>query len=152
MTDYAPWQPPFAGTETEHVLGALDRLRATFRWKADSLDAEQIHATVGRSTLSAGGLLKHLAVQEDYAAFVKIAGEPMPPVWDDNDWDDDQDWEFSSSVAQSPDALYTLYDDALARAKERDGVMDSSCRRRSTVPAYQHMICLKRPLMDIGHQ
>lgn len=117
MTDYPPWEPPFAGTETEHVLGALDRLRATFRWKADSLDAEQIHATVGRSTLSAGGLLKHLAVQEDYAAFVKIAGEPMPPVWDDNDWDDDQDWEFSSSVAQSPDDLYTLYDDALARAR-----------------------------------
>ena len=28
-----------AGTETEHLLGALDRLRTTFRWKAGGLDA-----------------------------------------------------------------------------------------------------------------
>ena len=34
-----PWEPPLAGTETEQLLGALDRLRTTFRWKADDLDA-----------------------------------------------------------------------------------------------------------------
>ena len=34
-----PWEPPLAGTETEALLGALDRLRATFRYKADGLDA-----------------------------------------------------------------------------------------------------------------
>src|SRR5581483_1089125 len=34
MTDNeTPWEPPLAGTEAEHLLGALDRLRATFRWK-----------------------------------------------------------------------------------------------------------------------
>ena len=44
---YPPWEPPFAGTETEHVLGSLDRLRATFRWKADGLDADRIHARGG---------------------------------------------------------------------------------------------------------
>jgi hypothetical protein len=26
-----PWEPPIAGTETEHIVGALDRLRTTFR-------------------------------------------------------------------------------------------------------------------------
>ncbi len=36
MTDNdTPWEPPLAGTEVEQILGALDRLRATFRWKAD---------------------------------------------------------------------------------------------------------------------
>ena len=45
MTDpYPPWEPPFAGTETEHVLGSLDRLRATFRWKAADLDAVDFDA------------------------------------------------------------------------------------------------------------
>ncbi len=40
MTDSGyPWEPPFAGTEAEHVAGALGRLRATFRWKTDDLDA-----------------------------------------------------------------------------------------------------------------
>src|SRR6476660_5273422 len=37
-TDY-PWEPPMAGTEAEQLTGALDRLRTTFRWKADDLDA-----------------------------------------------------------------------------------------------------------------
>ena len=36
-----PWEPPIAGTETEHIVGALDRLRTTFRWKADDLDAHR---------------------------------------------------------------------------------------------------------------
>ncbi len=34
-----PWEPPLAGTEAEHLVGALDRLRTTFRWKAGHLDA-----------------------------------------------------------------------------------------------------------------
>ena len=36
MTEY-PWEPPLAGTEVEQLTGALDRLRTTFRWKADDL-------------------------------------------------------------------------------------------------------------------
>jgi hypothetical protein len=34
MTDDYPWEPPLAGSEAEHLVGALDRLRWTFRWKA----------------------------------------------------------------------------------------------------------------------
>ena len=42
MTDIDdPWEPPFAGTEIEHIVGALGRPRATFRWKAGELDATQ---------------------------------------------------------------------------------------------------------------
>lgn len=114
---YPPWEPPFAGTEVEHVLGSLDRLRATFRWKADGLTAEQMRQTIPSSTLTVGGLLKHLAVQEDYASAVKIAGQEMPPVWGDNDWDSDDDWEFTSSAGQSPDELYGLYDDSVDRSR-----------------------------------
>ena len=115
--EYPPWEPPFAGTEKDHVLGSLDRLRATFRWKADGLDGEQIHAPAPPSTLSVGGLLKHLAVQEDYAAQVKITGSGMPSVWDDNGWGGDNDWEFTSAALQSPTELYGLYDAAVARSR-----------------------------------
>jgi hypothetical protein len=52
-----PWEPPLAGTETEHLIGALDRLRTTFRWKADDLDATGLNTRVGASTLTLGGLL-----------------------------------------------------------------------------------------------
>ena len=37
-----PWEPPLAGTETEALPGALDRLRWTFRHKADGLDAAAV--------------------------------------------------------------------------------------------------------------
>jgi hypothetical protein len=42
------WEPPLAGTEAEHLLGALDRLRTTFRWKADDLDAAGLAVRIGR--------------------------------------------------------------------------------------------------------
>jgi hypothetical protein len=42
----------------------------------------------------------------------------MPAVWDDNAWEGDQDWEFSSASEQSPAVLYALYDDAVARSRE----------------------------------
>ena len=41
----------------------------------------------------------------------------MPAVWDDNGWDDDEDWEFSSAAADSPETLYALYDGAVARSR-----------------------------------
>ncbi|WP_206340358.1 hypothetical protein [Blastococcus litoris] len=46
MTDPArPWEPPIAGSETAHLVGALERLRATSRRKADDLDAAGPNAT-----------------------------------------------------------------------------------------------------------
>ena len=117
--DATPWEPPLAGTEAEHVLGALDRLRWTFRYKADDLDATGLGQRVGASTLTLGRLLKHLAVGEDYTSFVKMAGEPMPSVWDDNGWDEDDDWELTSADEDDPATLYRLWDDAVARSRER---------------------------------
>jgi hypothetical protein len=114
-----PWEPPFAGTETQHLLGALNRLRTTFRWKADGLDAVGLQARVGASTLTLGGLLKHLAACEDYMFTTKLAGEPMGAPWDATKWDGSNDWEFSSAADDSPDDLYALYDGAVERARAR---------------------------------
>ncbi|MCY1140925.1 DUF664 domain-containing protein [Actinoplanes sp. Pm04-4] len=112
MTDI-PWEPPLAGTETEHLLGALDRMRTTFRWKADGLDAAALNAKVGQSSLTLGGLLKHLALIEDHTMAAKILGVPLTG-WDDLDPNDD-DAEFTSAAGDEPEALYARYDDAVAR-------------------------------------
>jgi hypothetical protein len=114
-----PWEPPLSGTEAEHVLGALDRLRWTFRYKADELDAAGLDTTIGSSSLTLGGLLKHLAVQEDHNFTVKMDGAPMPDAWAANGWDDDPDWEFSSASADLPDDLYASYDAAVERSRRR---------------------------------
>ena len=114
-----PWEPPLAGTDVTQVLGSLDRLRWTFRWKAADLDARGLASRIGRSSLTLGGLLKHLAVQEDYLTTVKLRGEPMDEHWADNGWDDDNDWEFTSAADDTPEVLYALYDGAVARSRAR---------------------------------
>jgi len=122
MTDKKPeypWEPPLAGTEIEHILGALDRQRWTFRWKAAGLDSAGLRARIGASTLTLGGLLKHLAAQEDYNSTVKITGEPLGQPWEDFGWDGSNDWEFSSAAEDTPEQLYALWDGAVERARVR---------------------------------
>jgi hypothetical protein len=121
MTDTNPWEPPFAGTEVEHLTGALDRMRTTFRWKADGLDAAGLQTRIGASHLTLGGLLKHLAVVEDHIFTTKLSGEPMDALWDDNGWDDNDDWEFDSAADDSPEQLYALWDGAVERSRARLG-------------------------------
>jgi Protein of unknown function (DUF664) len=115
-SDY-PWEPPLAGTEAEHLVGALDRLRATFRWKADDLDAAGLQARIGASSLTLGGLLKHLAAVEDYTFTTKLQGEPMGAPWDATGWDGSNDWEFASAAGDTPEQLYALWDSAVERSR-----------------------------------
>jgi len=118
-TDVWPIEPPMAGTELEHLFGMLDRLRATFRWKAGGLDAEGLNTRIGASPLTLGGLLKHLARVEDvkftWDAFGTDPGEP----WRSVDWDADPDWDFHSAADDSPEELYALYDGAVGRTRRR---------------------------------
>lgn len=114
-----PWEPPLAGSESAHLLGALERLRTTFRWKTDGLSADGLSARFGPSALTLGGLLKHLAAAEDHMFSTKLSGEPIGPAWDGNGWEDDPDWEFTSASSDPPEELYTRYDDAVARSRQR---------------------------------
>ena len=120
MTDSdRPWEPPLAGTELEHLTGALDRLRTTFRWKADDLDAAGLQTRIGASSLTLGGLLKHLAAVEDYIFTTKLSGVKLGAPWEVNGWDSDDDWEFASAADDSPDQLYALWDGAVERSRTR---------------------------------
>ncbi|WP_392542885.1 DUF664 domain-containing protein [Oryzobacter telluris] len=114
-----PWEPPLAGTEVEALLGALERLRWTFRFKADGLDRAGLGATVGASSLTLGGLLKHLAAQEDFAFGTKLSGEPLGEPWSGWGWDGSDDWEIVSAAHDAPEVLYRTYDDAVTRSRGR---------------------------------
>ena len=115
-SDY-PWEPPLAGTEAAHLVAALDRLRTTFRWKADALDAVGLQARIGSSTLTIGALLKHLAAVEAYYFRTRLRGESTGAPWETVDWDAEPDWEFRSAAEDTPDTLYSLWDDAVARSR-----------------------------------
>ncbi|KIA65198.1 DUF664 domain-containing protein [Nocardia vulneris] len=112
-----PWEPPLAGTEAEHLLGALERLRTTFRWKADDLDADGLRARVGASTLTLSGLLKHLARVEDEMCTTKFDGTPPGQPWRSADWSADPDWDFTSAATDTPAQLYALWDATVERSR-----------------------------------
>jgi hypothetical protein len=116
MSDYW-WEPPLAGTEAEHLVGALDRLRSTFRWKADGLDAVGLQTRIGASSLTIGGLLKHLSRAEDEMFTAKLSGAPVSPPWDTAPWDADPDWDFTSAAGDTPEQLYALWDSTIARSR-----------------------------------
>ena len=150
--DPPPWEPPLAGTETEALLGALNRLRTTFRWKADGLDSTSLQMRVGASTLTIGSLLKHLAAAEDYMFTTKMRGEPIGGPWDATGWDGSNDWDFTSAADDSPDELYTLYDAAVERSRARlaaaldDGGLDQ--RVHASEPGGTHAN-LRRLVCDL---
>jgi hypothetical protein len=114
-----PWEPPLAGSEVQQLIGALNRLRTTFRWKADDLDAIGLQTRIGVSTLTIGGLLKHLAVVEDHTFTSKLSGQPLGEPWNTAEWDDEFEWPFSSAAHDAPEQLYALWDGAVDRSRAR---------------------------------
>jgi hypothetical protein len=108
-----------AGTEAEQLTAALDRLRATFRFKADGLDPAGLNQSIGASTLTLGGLLKHLALVEEHQFSTKLTGARLGDPWSKVDWDADPNWEFETAAGDAPATLYALYDAAVERSRAR---------------------------------
>jgi hypothetical protein len=110
-------EPPANGDEAATLVGSLERQRATFAYKCADLDADGLRRTVGTSSVTLGGLLKHLAYMEDINFTRDLAGEPLPDAWRDADWDSDPDWEFTSAAADPPARLYALWSEAVTRSR-----------------------------------
>ena len=116
--DQDPWpDPPLAADEATAIVAALDRQRATFAWKCGGLDAVGLRATTAASTMTLGSLLKHVALVEDHTFSLRIAGHEMPPPWREVDWDAEPDWDWHSAADDSPEELYALWRDAVARSR-----------------------------------
>ncbi len=113
-----PWpEPPLAGDEAAAIVGALERQRATLAWKCGGLDTAGLRATTAASTITLGALLKHVAFVEDYTFTVRIGGQHMVAPWNEVDWDAEPDWDWHSAADDSPDQLYTLWREAVARSR-----------------------------------
>jgi hypothetical protein len=108
---------PVAGSEVESLLGALDRNRRTFAWKCAGLDAAGMRATLGPSSMTLGGLLKHLALVETDSFPVCMLGEDHGSPWSEVDWDADPDWEWASATDDTPEELMALWTGAVARSR-----------------------------------
>lgn len=128
-------EPPVAGDEAATLLGFLDFLRATLEWKCAGLDATGLGTTLPPSSMTLGGMLKHLAYVEDYWLSHTLHARPPAPPWDAVDWAADRDWDWHSAADDDPEQLRSLWRDAVGRSRQlvtralADGGLDQPVRR-----------------------
>jgi uncharacterized damage-inducible protein DinB len=128
-------EPPLAGDETETLLGFLEFHRATLAWKCSGLDADGLRATTAASSMTLAGMLKHLAYVEDQWFSRWLRGRDPASPWDTVDWKADRDWDWHSAADDSPEELFALWEDTVARSRASvaealaDGGLDQLARR-----------------------
>jgi uncharacterized damage-inducible protein DinB len=143
-------EPPIAGDERDTLIGFLDYHRATLEWKCSGLDSPGLNATVGASTMTLGGILKHMAVVEDgWFSRSLYDHDPQPP-WDAVDWETDPDWEWHTAASDPPDELRRLFRVAVERSRSlvsealADGGLDRPARRAwpdGRAPSLRWIVC-----------
>ena len=123
---FAPGQPPewdlerfLRGNEIETAVITLERNRRTFAWKCADVTAEGLALRLGASSVTLGGLLKHLAWVEELYFQGRLAGRPSLAPFDqldlERDWDD---WPWTTAADDTPDALRALWVETVHRSRE----------------------------------
>lgn len=115
MSELIPRPFSAAPDEVEALRGALHRNRHTFAWKTGGLDADAMRRTLGPSSVTLGGLVKHLALVEDHYFTHQLLGSDYPPVWAPMAEDDEWDW--ASASGDSPEELQRLWLEAVSRSE-----------------------------------
>ena len=101
---------PLVADERTMLTAFLDRCRDTLRMKTHGLDAEQLDTRLAPSTMTLGGLLRHMAYVEDWWFGQVLGGRPAAPPFDDVDWKADPDWDWHSASGAEPEELRGLFD------------------------------------------
>ena len=128
-------EPPLATGETATLLGFLEYQRATLAWKCAGLDAAGLQKQVAASSVTLGGLLKHMAYVEDHWFSRWLHGRDKAPTWETVDWNADPDWDWHSAANDTPEQLHALWQAAVARSRSlitdalADGGLDRLARR-----------------------
>jgi uncharacterized damage-inducible protein DinB len=128
-------EPPMQGDELSTLLGFLDWHRSTLEWKCGGLTDDDLRRTVGASSLTLGGLIKHMALVEETWFAYRLLGRPQGEPWSTADWDTDPDWELTSAAEDSAAALFALWRRCVAVARSAtaealdDGGLDRVCSR-----------------------
>lgn len=129
-------EPPVAADEIATLLGFLDYQRATLAWKCGGLGAAGLSANVAASSMTLGGLLKHMAWVEDYWFSRRLHGRDPQPLWTTVDWNADADWEWHSAAQDQPEELFALWRDAVDRSRSlvTEALNDGGLDRLAQVP------------------
>ena len=108
-------EPAMTAGEVEMLLFALGRSRAQFAWKCGGLDAAGLDRPYPPSTMTLGGLLKHMAlVEERYT--IDFTGEAPGPPLDVAD-PADPSWAWRTAADDKPEELYGLWRGAVEHSR-----------------------------------
>lgn len=110
-------EPPATGDERDTLVGFLEFQRATLAWKCAGLDAAALRTTTAASTMTLGGLLKHMALVEDVWFSRSLHGNDRAAPWNTVDWDADHDWEWRTANEDAPEVLFGLWQHAVERSR-----------------------------------
>jgi len=110
-------QPPLAGDEAETLLGFLDFQRATFAWKCSGLDSVALQTPIAASSMTLGGMMKHLAFVENYWCAKSLPGRDATPPWPDTDGQATPDWGWDSAAEDSPAQLLEFWQRTVAQSR-----------------------------------
>ena len=112
------FQLDHAPDELTALTQFLDVHRIEFHERCWGLTDDQLRQTTAASTLTLGGLLKHMALVEHSWFEHRFAGMDEREPWASAPWDDDYDWEFTTAAQDTGEELFTLFVDACARSRE----------------------------------
>jgi uncharacterized damage-inducible protein DinB len=136
--------PPLATDEVTMLRAFLDYHRDTLRRKTAGLTSEQLSATHPPSSMTLGGMLKHLALVEDSWFSVVLLGNEDAEPWRSVDWDADRDWEWHTAADDDPAWLRNLFDESVEAADRcidvalADGGVDRLSARESRHEGESH--------------
>jgi uncharacterized damage-inducible protein DinB len=150
IDEYGRPEPPLEADEAGMLTGFLDWQRATLAWKCSGVDAAGLRATTAASTMTLGGLLKHMALVETSWFARDLHGRDQGEPWDSVDWTADPDWEWRTAAEDTPEELFALWQDSVERSRAllaealADGDLGQLAKRAwpdGQVPSLRWILC-----------
>lgn len=122
-------EPPIAAGERDTLIGYLDYQRATLEWKTRNLNEAQLACTIASSSMTLAGLLKHMALVEDYWFTSWVHDLPRVSPWAEVDWSATPDWEWESAVNEPAEAVRAQWRTSVERSR---GALDAALQAADT--------------------
>lgn len=124
-------EPDTAPNERQGLVEFLDYYRQVIRRKAQGLSPEQLSHTVASSSLTIGGMIRHLSLVEESWFAEVLQGRDLGEPWAGVDWKSDPDWDFESAAGSTADDLLSAHartcdrsDEILAEVADLDALSE----------------------------
>ena len=122
MSDFPRADPPYASDEATMLRSFLGYYRATILRQTEGLDAVQLATPLPTTTMTLGGMLKHLTWVESWW-FRRVLNGLPEPAWVGDGFTADPDWEWTSAKDDTWELLVSRYREVVS---ECDAILDAA--------------------------